>query len=62
MDENIKPLIEEALVDMAQDVAEGMTYLLENKKEINADEVYAVIEAALNISIAEVRQAVYTLQ
>jgi hypothetical protein len=62
VDENIKPLIEEALVDMAQDVAEGMTYLLENKKEINADEVYAVIEAALNIAITEVRQSVYKLQ
>lgn len=62
MDENIKPLIEEALVDMAEDVAEGMTYLLENKEEINIDEVYAVLEAALNIAITEVRQSVYKLQ
>ena len=62
MDENTRLLVRDELVSLVQSILDALEELANSDEDITLDDIENILEAAVNIAIAELYSQPYTLQ
>lgn len=62
MDENTRLLVRDELVSLVQSILDALEELANSDEDITLDDIENILEAAVNIAIAELYSQPHTLQ